>query len=87
MVAITIGFTIGLFVLSIIMMLVASVKSVAQGKQDLRKVAIMAIPFIIFGVTYAVFSDVTKAGVFTMAFMMGAMILTIAYTGLRGTFK
>lgn len=87
MVAITIGFTIGLFVLSIIMMLFASVKSIAQGKQDFKKVAIMAIPFVLFGITYAVFGDVTKAGVFTMAFMMGAMILTIAYTGLRGTFK
>lgn len=87
MVAITIGFTIGLFALGILMMLFASVKSIVQGKQDFKKIAIMAIPFVLFGVSLAVFGDVTKAGVFTMAFMMGAMILTIAYTGLRGTFK
>lgn len=87
MVAISIGFTMLLFGLGILAMIFASIKSLAQGKQDVKKIVIMAIPFVIFGVSFAVFGDIPKAGVFTTAVMLGAMVLTIAYTGLRGTFK
>jgi len=87
MVAISIGFTMGLFLLSILMILIASVKSVAQGKQDFKKILVMLIPFAVFGIAFAVFGDLAKAGVLSMSIMMLIMILAIAYTGLRGTFK
>lgn len=87
MVAISIGFTMLLFGLGILALLFASVKSLMQGKQDLKKIAVMAIPFVLFGISFAVFGDLTKAGVLTTAIMLAAMVLMIGYTGLRGTFK
>ena len=44
-------------------------------------------PFIIFVISYVVLNDVTKAGVFTTIAMMLVMIISIMFTGLRGTFK
>lgn len=77
----------GLIGLGILAMLVSGVKGMAQGKQDYKRIALMASPFIVFGISYAVLSDLTKAGVMTTLVMMGVMVLSIVITGLRGTFK
>ena len=75
---------IGLGVLS---MIVSAIKSMAQGKQDFKRIAIMAIPFVAFGISYLVLDDIVKAAVMAAAFMMGTMALAIVFSGLRGTFK
>lgn len=87
MVAISVGLALGLIVLGVIGMLGAGVNSLVQGKQDLKRIGMMAVPFIVFGVAYLVFSEIPKAGVFTAIFMLGVMVLTIAFTGMRGVFK
>lgn len=87
MVVISVGLAVGLMVLGVVAMLGAGIKSFTQGKQDYKKIGMMAIPFVVFGISYVVLSDIPKAAVFTAIFMMGAMILTIMLTGLRGTFK
>jgi len=87
MVAISVGLGIALIVLGAIGILISGVKSMANGKQDFRRVAMMAVPFVVFGISYAVFGEVAKAGVFTAVFMLGVMVLTIFFTGMRGTFK
>ncbi|MEX0609621.1 MAG: hypothetical protein WD016_00915 [Balneolaceae bacterium] len=87
MVAISVGLAVGLIVLGIVGIVAAGVKSLAQGKQDYKKIGMMAVPFVVFAVSYLVLSDLPMAAVFTAVFMMGAMIITIMLTGLRGTLK
>jgi len=84
---ISVGLAIGLIVLGILGILGAGIKSVINGKQDYRRVGMMAVPFIVFGISYAVLGEIPKAGVFTAIFMLGAMVITIFLTGMRGTFK
>lgn len=87
MVVISVGLGMGLIVLGIIGILLSGVKSVVNGKQDYKRIGMMAVPFIVFGISYGVFGDVADAGVFTAVFMLGVMALTIVLTGMRGTFK
>lgn len=85
--AISVGIGLGLIVLGVLAILFAGVRSLMQGKQDFRKMGMMAIPFVLFGVSYAIVGEFAKAGVLTTVILMGLMVLSIALTGLRGTFK
>lgn len=87
MVVISVGLGMALIVLGILGIIISGIKSVANGKQDFKRVGMMAVPFVVFGISYAVFGEVPKAGVFTAVFMLGAMVVTIMLTGMRGTFK
>lgn len=87
MVVISVGLAVGLIVLGVLGMLGAGVNSVIQGKQDYKRIAMMAVPFVVFGISQAIFGDIPKAGVFTAIFMLATMVLTIVFTGMRGTFK
>ncbi len=77
----------GLIGLGIVSMIVSGIKSLAQGKQDVKRIVIMAVPFAIFGIAYGVLGDIPKAGVLTTMAMMGIMVFSVVITGLRGTFK
>ena len=77
----------GLIGLGILSMIISGIKSLAQGKQDVKRIVIMAVPFVIFGISYAVMGDIAKAGVLTTMSMMGIMVVSVLVTGLRGTFK
>ena len=69
-------------------MIISAIKSLAQGKQDFKRIAIMMVPFVVFGISYAVLGqDLVKAAVATAGIMMAGMVGTIVLTGLRGTFK
>lgn len=78
---------VGLIIIGVLAMAVSGIKSLSQGKQDVKRIAIMAVPFIIFGITYAVLGDIAKAGVSTTMAMMVIMVVSVLFTGLRGTFK
>ena len=86
-VSLSVGLAGLLIVLGLVTMVVAGVRSLALGKQDFKKIGMMAVPFVIFGVTFAVAGKYATAGVATAGIMMALMILTIVFTGLRGTFK
>tara|TARA_R110000868_G_scaffold411739_1_gene708398 strand:+ start:14346 stop:14627 length:282 start_codon:yes stop_codon:yes gene_type:complete len=81
----------GLIGLGIIATIVSGIKSMTQGKQDIKRIGIMAVPFVIFAISYLIVqgSDLpfAKAGVLTAAIMMGIMVVSVFFTGLRGTFK
>ncbi|GAB5408035.1 MAG: hypothetical protein BalsKO_04000 [Balneolaceae bacterium] len=81
----------GLIGLGIIATIVSGIKSMTQGKQDIKRIGIMAIPFVIFGITYLVVQGselaFAKAGVMTATIMMGIMVASVFFTGVRGTFK
>ena len=81
---------IGAFVLiglGILAMIASGVRGITQEKQDFKLIALITTPFIIFVISYVALNDVTKAGVFTTMAMMLVMIISIMFTGLRGTFK
>lgn len=82
-----IGIGIGLIALGILATLIAGVRSVMNGKQDFKKIFTFLVPFAVFGIAYGITSDFGDAGIATMIFMMGAMALTIALSGLRSTFN
>ena len=72
----------------VLAMIISGIRSLAQGKQDFKRIALMLVPVVVFAITYfALDQDFAKAGVMTAGVMMGGMILTIFLTGLRGTFK
>jgi hypothetical protein len=85
--AIAVGFALFLVGLGILGMLVAGIKALSHGKTDLKKIIMMAVPFVVFGISYAVIGQPVEAGVITMLFLMAAMLVLIAFTGLRGILK
>ncbi|WP_020402371.1 hypothetical protein [Gracilimonas tropica] len=87
MVAISVGLAFGLLGLGLLFMVFAGVRSLTLGKQDFKKIGMMAIPFVVFGISFAVFGEYAKAGMMTATVMMATMVLAIVLTGLRGTFK
>jgi hypothetical protein len=85
----TIGLGLGLALigLGVLGMIYSGIQSLIKGKLDFKKVGTMLVPFVVFGIGYGAFGDITEAGVATMIFMMAAMILFMFLTGLRGTFN
>ena len=85
--AIAVGFGLLLVGLAILGMIWAGIKAVTQGKQDTKKIVMMAVPFVVFGLSFVIAGEAVEAGVITMLFLMGAMLLLIAFTGIRGILK
>lgn len=87
-VSISVGLAALMIVGGVLAMIISGIRSLAQGKQDFKRIALMLVPVVVFAITYfALGQDFAKAGVMTAGVMMGGMILTIFLTGLRGTFK
>lgn len=82
-----IGIAGGLIVLGVLAILIAGTKSLMSGQQDLKKIIMFAIPFVVFGVAYGITTDTSDAGIATMLFMMAVMVLTIVLSGFRSTFN
>lgn len=85
--SLAIGLALGLIVIGVIGIVFSGIRNVANGKSEIKKVGVMLIPVIIFGVSYATMGTLNEAGVFTMILMVIAMVLGIIVTGTRGTFK
>ncbi|HAH51634.1 MAG TPA: hypothetical protein DCL80_10370 [Balneola sp.] len=72
----------------VLAMIISGIRSLTQGKQDFKRIALMLVPVVVFAITYfSLGQDEVKAAVMTAGVMMGGMVLTIFLTGLRGTFK
>lgn len=82
-----IGLVLGLIGIGVIGILVSGVRNMINGKSDLKRVAIMGVPVAIFAISYAMLGTFNQAGVATMLFMVGVMLVGIIITGTRGTFK
>lgn len=82
-----IGIAAALLGIVILSILVAGAKSLRNGKQDVRKIITFLVPLAAFGIAYGISGNLDDAGVAAMLFMMAAMILLIAFTGLRSTFN
>lgn len=86
-VTIALGLGLGLIALAVIGMVISGIQSMIKGKQDIKKIITMVVPFAVFGVAYGIAGSLTEAAMGTMLFMMGAMFLVMLLTGLRGTFN
>ena len=82
-----IGLTLGLILIGVVAIFASGIKNLIQGKSDVKRIIVMVVPVIIFGASFALFGTFAQAGVATMVFMMGVMILSILVTGTRGTFN
>lgn len=82
-----IGLTLALIGIGVLGILFSGVRNVINGKSEFKKVSIMLIPVAIFVIAFVTLGSVAQAGVATMVFMIGTMILGILITGTRGTFK
>lgn len=85
--SLAIGLALGLIGIGIVAIAIAGIRNIANGKSELKKVSVMLVPVVIFGISYAALGTLNQAGVATMIFMLGAMALGIVFTGTRGTFK
>ncbi len=81
------GIAAGLIGLGILATLVAGVKSIKNGNQDLKKIITFVVPFAVYGIAYGITGSINEAGIATMLFMMGAMLLLIVLSSFRSTFN
>ncbi len=86
-----VSLSLGLFLLltaiGILVVLGFGVKNLIGGRHEWSKIAVVMLPFVIFGALYAFFGDFTQAGIGTLIAMIAVMIIFIFASGLRGTFK
>jgi hypothetical protein len=86
-----VSLALGLFLLlsaiGILVVLGFGLKNLIGGRHEWSKIAVVMLPFVIFGGIYAVLKDFTQAGVGTLIAMIGVMVLFIFLSGLRGSFK
>lgn len=82
-----IGIAAALIGIVIVAIIVSGVKSLKNGKQDVKKIVTFLVPLIAFGVAYAITGSLGDAGIAAMLFMMAATALLITFTGLRSTFN
>lgn len=81
------GIAAGLIGLGLLAIVVAGTRSLKNGKQDLKKIVTFIVPFAVYGIAYGITGSFNEAGIATMIFMMGAMVLLIVLTGFRSTFN
>lgn len=81
------GLAVGLLIIGLATILIAGMRSVSLGKSSPKKVLVMVVPFLIFGATFIATGSADQGGIATMIIMIGAMLLAILFTGLKGTLK
>ncbi|HEX6981207.1 MAG TPA: hypothetical protein VF181_00460 [Balneolaceae bacterium] len=86
-VSIGIGLCFGLIGLGILAMIFSGIQSLIKGKQDVKKIATMVVPFIVYGVAYVIVGGLAEAGIATMFVMLAFMVLAIILSGMRTTFN
>ncbi len=84
---VAIALAMGLIVIGLIAISFAGIRNVINGKSEVKRVAVMIVPVAVFFISYAALGTYQEAGMATMIFMMGAMVIGIIVTGTRGTFK
>lgn len=83
---IALGGTGVILVISILVLSFFGLRSVFTGKHELRKILALALPFVIFGISYGVIGTLADAAIFTMFVMIALMGLFILVSGLRSIF-
>lgn len=87
MVPISIGVSIALIAIGILVVLGFGIRSIVNGKVELSKVIYMAVPFVIFLVSLAIADDAIRAGIITMLLMLALMLILVVVSGFRNLFN
>ena len=82
-----IGLALGLILIGVIGILISGVRNIINGKSEFKRVTVMLVPVVVFGVSYATMGTFDQAGVATVVFMVSVMMIAIFVTGTRGTIK
>lgn len=77
----------GVIVISVILALIFGIRNITYGKSDLKRVIAIGVPFVIFGIAYAVTGTIDRAGMITFLTMMTLMVLGIIVSSARRTFN
>lgn len=85
--SIAIGLGMGVIVIAFILALIFGIRNITYGKSDLKRVLAMGVPFVIFGIAYAITGTIDRAGMITLLTLMGLMILGIVVSSARRTFN
>lgn len=85
--SLAIGLALGLILIGVIGILVSGMRNVINGKSEFKRVTVMLVPLVVFGVSYATMGTFNQAGVATAVFMITVMLISIFVTGTRGTIK
>jgi len=84
---IAIGLGLGLIVIGALLALVAGVRNVSQGRASIKKVSVMVVPFLVFGIAYLIMDSFDRAAMLTLVIMMSLMVLAIVVSSTRRTFN
>ncbi len=84
---IAIGLGLGLIVIGVLLALAAGIRNVSQGRANIKKVSVMIVPLIIFGISYAIMGGVDTAAMLTLVVMMSLMALAIVISSTKRTFN
>lgn len=82
-----VGLALGLMGIGVLGMAVSGVRAIIDGRAQFKKVAIMALPVIVFFGSYFAMGSFDEAGMATLILMVILMAVSILFTGTRGTFK
>lgn len=86
-VGIALGIFLGLSAAGILVVVGFGLKNLFSGRHEWPKIAILVLPFAIFGILFATLGDITQAGVGTLIAMILVMALLIVLSSIRTTFK
>lgn len=77
----------GLLAIGILAIVISGIRGLILGTQDWKKIGMLILPFLVFGIAFFMTDNYTEAAIATMILMMGLMALTILATGFRSTFN
>lgn len=87
MVPFSIGFSLVLVAVGILLAIIFGLKSIANGKYEVKKIIPVMVPIVIFIISYIITDHATQAGIITMLLMVLIMAVYVLYTGFRSTFN
>ncbi len=82
-----VGLALALMGIGVIGMAISGVRAIIDGRAQFKKVAIMALPVVVFVGAYFAMGTFDQAGMATLVLMVILMAVSILFTGTRGTFK
>ncbi len=84
---IAVGLVLGLIGIGVVGIAISGLRNVINGKSEFKRVTVMLVPVGVFVLSYFTMGTFDQAGMATLVFMMGIMVVGILVTGTRGTFK
>lgn len=87
MVPISIGVSLALIAIGVLVVLAFGIKSIINGKVELQRVIYISVPFVIFFISLAIVDDSIRAGIITMIAMIILMAIVMLISGFRNIFN